>query len=505
VTRKFFSGLISGILLGALVVLSASLYVGYDGPVKVMDRADITSEEQEIVSDVVAEVAGKEQESAPETADVTVSPIDDVAAESNDTTPNETSNTLSDLSELEDKTENGSEFSVVTDTPVEGQENTTVDPLEPEKDSLEELVTDLTETEAAPTTDPSLKDDEVGEALSPSKGKDHSQNAELSKEDLPVTSVEQTSPLTPPIESPTDADQNDLATTLIEDLAEDLKEQTEDNVQNPAQEEDKELGLAEESAPSLTEDKELGRDEATETGPADEVNEQSQIAPVGPAIDAFAVPPVPTENQPLMAVVLVDNGNMRLDPDILGSLPFTVTIAVPAKNDVHNALMRYYRDEGFEVALLIDLPEGSNATEVTEILDNAISTVSEATTILERTPGTLQNSREISTALVDRLALSGHGLVIYDSGVNPALERAKSVAVPVKTIYRNLDQDNGNERAMRRFLDGAAFRAQQEGSVIIAASPSPSVISALTFWSLQERSSSVIKTSLSQALLASFP
>jgi len=505
VTRKFFSGLISGIILGALVVLSASLYVGYDGPVKVMDRADITPEEQEIVSDVVAEVAGKEQESTPETADMTGSLIDDAAVETNDTTPNETSNTLSDLSEPEDKTENVSEFSVVTDTPVEGQKNKTVGPLEPEKDPLEEVVTDLTETEVAPTTDPSLKDYEVGGALSPSEGEDHSQNAELSQEDLPVTSVEQTSPLTPPIESSTDADQNDLATALIEDLAEDLKEQTQDNVQNLAREEDMELALAEDSEPSLTEDKELGLDEATETGPADEVNEQSQIAPVGPAIDAFAVPPVPTDNQPLMAVVLVDNGNMRLDPDILGSLPFTVTIAVPAKNDVHNALMRYYRDEGFEVALLIDLPEGSNATEVTEILDKAISTVSEATTISERTPGTLQNSREISTALADRLALSGHGLVLYDTGVNPALERAKSVAVPVKTIYRNLDQDNGNERAMRRFLDGAAFRAQQEGSVIITASPSPSVISALTFWSLQERSSSVIKTSLSQALLASFP
>ncbi|MFZ9021307.1 MAG: hypothetical protein ACO2ZX_14170, partial [Paracoccaceae bacterium] len=225
-TRKFFSGLISGIILGALVVLSASLYVGYDGPVKVMDRADITSEEQEIVSDVVAEVAGKEQESTPETADMTGSLIDDAAVETNDTTPNETSNTLSDLSEPEDKTENVSEFSVVTDTPVEGQKNKTVGPLEPEKDPLEEVVTDLTETEVAPTTDPSLKDDEVGGALSPSEGEDHSQNAELSQEDLPVTSVEQTSPLTPPIESSTDADQNDLATALIEDLAEDLKEQT---------------------------------------------------------------------------------------------------------------------------------------------------------------------------------------------------------------------------------------------------------------------------------------
>ncbi|MFZ9073781.1 MAG: hypothetical protein ACO2Z2_12605, partial [Paracoccaceae bacterium] len=60
-TRKFFSGLISGIILGALVVLSASLYVGYDGPVKVMDRADITPEEQE---------------STPETADMTGSLID---------------------------------------------------------------------------------------------------------------------------------------------------------------------------------------------------------------------------------------------------------------------------------------------------------------------------------------------------------------------------------------------------------------------------------------------
>ncbi|MEK9978741.1 MAG: hypothetical protein VW602_07460, partial [Paracoccaceae bacterium] len=142
-----------------------------------MDRADITPEEQEIVSDVVAEVAGKEQESTPETADMTGSLIDDAAVETNDTTPNETSNTLSDLSEPEDKTENVSEFSVVTDTPVEGQKNKTVGPLEPEKDPLEEVVTDLTETEVAPTTDPSLKDDEVGEALSPSEGEDHSQNA----------------------------------------------------------------------------------------------------------------------------------------------------------------------------------------------------------------------------------------------------------------------------------------------------------------------------------------
>ena len=139
---------------------------------------------------------------------------------------------------------------MVTDTPVEGQKNKTVGPLEPEKDSLEEVVTDLTETEAAPTTDLSLKDDEAGEALSPSEGKDHSQNAELSQEDLPVTSVEQTSPLTPPIESSKDADQNDLATALIEDLAEDPKEQTQDNVQNPAREEDMELALAEDSETS---------------------------------------------------------------------------------------------------------------------------------------------------------------------------------------------------------------------------------------------------------------
>lgn len=30
-----------------------------------------------------------------------------------------------------------------------------------------------------------------------------------------------------------------------------------------------------------------------------------------------------------------------------------------------------------------------------------------------------------------------------------------------------IDQNNGNELAVRRFLDGAARRAQQEGSVVI--------------------------------------
>lgn len=77
---------------------------------------------------------------------------------------------------------------------------------------------------------------------------------------------------------------------------------------------------------------------------------------------------------------------------------------------------------------------------------------------------------------------------------------AKSLRFPAQSIYQNLDRDKVNKRAMCRFWDGAARRASQEGRVIIVASPSLGVISALKFGYLQERSSSDNKVALSQAL-----
>ena len=87
---------------------------------------------------------------------------------------------------------------------------------------------------------------------------------------------------------------------------------------------------------------------------------------------------------------------------------------------------------------------------------------------------------------------------VVDSSVNLGLDIAKYLGMLTQSIYRNLDQDSGNERVMRLFFwEGAARRSQQEGSVLVVASRNPSVISALTFWNPRERSRSVIITTLS--------
>ena len=151
------------------------------------------------------------------------------------------------------------------------------------------------------------------------------------------------------------------------------------------------------------------------------------------------MPALPTEGQPFMAVVLGNNCNMLLGPEVLGNLPFPIIIFVYWQTDVHHAFMQYYRGARFEVALLLDLADGSGGEKATETLKGALTVVSEVTDILESRSGVLQNDQGVFSAIVDQLAASGHGLLVYDNGMNPALEMAKSLGLPAQSIYRSLD------------------------------------------------------------------
>ena len=92
---------------------------------------------------------------------------------------------------------------------------------------------------------------------------------------------------------------------------------------------------------------------------------------------------------------------------------------------------------------------------------------------------------------------------MYEKGLNSIVQKAHKLAIPVGVIYRNLNQSGSDSRKVRRFLDGAAFRARQSGAnsaVVVTASLRPETLGALLIWSMQDRSKSVTLAPLSQAL-----
>jgi polysaccharide deacetylase 2 family uncharacterized protein YibQ len=98
----------------------------------------------------------------------------------------------------------------------------------------------------------------------------------------------------------------------------------------------------------------------------------------------------------------------------------------------------------------------------------------------------------------------GYGLVMQDNGLNTVQKLAHREGVPSGVVFRDFDGAGQDPRAMRRFLDQAAFRAGQEGAVLMLGRLKPDTISALLMWGLQDRASRValMPTSASLRLLS---
>ena len=95
------------------------------------------------------------------------------------------------------------------------------------------------------------------------------------------------------------------------------------------------------------------------------------------------MPPFPTQGQPFMSVFFGEQRQYAARTGSFGKLTISVTIAVPGQTNMDRALMQYYHDTGFEVALLLDLADGSGGEKATKTLQGALTIVSEATGILE--------------------------------------------------------------------------------------------------------------------------
>ncbi|MBT4566425.1 MAG: hypothetical protein HOC45_00750 [Marinovum sp.] len=229
-------------------------------------------------------------------------------------------------------------------------------------------------------------------------------------------------------------------------------------------------------------------------------SEQNKTRP----IETFAMPKVSDEAKPLLTVVLIADEKNPIDIQALKQVPFPISLAIPMTGLESEKLMNFYRSNGFEVAVIIDYPNAASVQEIDAILTSGLARLNKTVAVIEGSPGNLQKTRSRSEQTAKILSQTGHGLLVYDKGLNTIVREAENLGVPVRTIYRNFDELKGGSRTIRRFLDGAAFRARQEGlksAIVVTASLHPETLNALLLWSMQSRSQTVTIAPLSQALM----
>lgn len=248
--------------------------------------------------------------------------------------------------------------------------------------------------------------------------------------------------------------------------------------------------------PSVGDEPETIEPEAADPEPAPEVVEEAP----GPLVQ-FAMEFENPDNKPLMSIILIDDGSYAIDADALKKFPFPVSFAVDVEwSDAAEAARRYH-DAGFEVMAAVNLPENAAGRDTEVAMQAYLSNVPQAVAVMEGAGTGLQGNREASEQLVPILQQSGHGLVMFPSGLNTAQKIIAREGVPAMTAFRDFDSKGQGSKVIRRFLDHAAFKAgQNDDGVIMVGRVRDETLNALLLWGLQGRADSVAMAPISAVL-----
>ncbi len=238
----------------------------------------------------------------------------------------------------------------------------------------------------------------------------------------------------------------------------------------------------------------------TDGDPATQAAAEADVAPAdGPWIEKNAVAFDNPDNRPMMAIVLIDDSD-GFGAEALAEFPYPLSFAVdPADSDAA-AKMARHRAAGFEVVALTNLPVAANAQDAEVSLSVWLDQLPQVVALLEGTGTGVQGNRELSDQVTAIADSTGLGLIMQSKGLNTAQKLAARAGVPSALVFRDFDGAGQTPQVMRRFLDQAAFRAGQQGGVIMLGRLRPETISALILWGLQDRASRLALAPVSAVL-----
>lgn len=207
--------------------------------------------------------------------------------------------------------------------------------------------------------------------------------------------------------------------------------------------------------------------------------------------------------RPPFALLLLDDGSVDLSLLELAAqvkFPLTLVIDPTGKNVAERAALWRAADQ--EVAILArDLPASAQLSDAEVAIEALTSQIPEALALVAPPGGgVLQTDRATAAAFVPGLEARGLGLVTWDQGLNSGDQIARREGLPAAVIYRDLNGKGEAGPVITRYLDRAAFKAQQDGRAVVMGRLDAEIVSQLVEWSLVGRAASLSLAPLSAVL-----
>ena len=176
----------------------------------------------------------------------------------------------------------------------------------------------------------------------------------------------------------------------------------------------------------------------------------------------------------------------------LAKLPFPVSFVIDPLASDAKAAAQTYRDAGQEVLILANgLPPGATAGDVAQTFQSLAGIVPEAVGVVDEATLGFQDNRALASLVLPVIADQGRGLLTYDRGLNAADQIARRDGLPAAVIFRRLDGAGESGPTIRRYLDRAAFKAAQEGSVVVIGDTKADTVAAILEWTVEGKGATV--------------
>ena len=207
--------------------------------------------------------------------------------------------------------------------------------------------------------------------------------------------------------------------------------------------------------------------------------------------------------KPLFAILLLDPGGPEVRRAELAALPLPLSFVVDPMQPGAAEAAAIYRAAGQEVVMLATaIPRGAKAADLEQSFAAVAQILPEAIGLIDTADATFQDNRGLSAEVVTHLDSQGLGLVTFDRGLNAADQVARREGLPSAIVFRSLDDEGEDSPLIRRYLDRAAFKAAQEGRVVVIGSAREATITALMEWAVEGRSASVALAPISAVMQA---